>query len=68
MTFFASNIDGICCFDEQKSVTKDRESSLKLTKKIDVVERHGEMKSINSMDFTRGKADTNQEIAQWWKK
>lgn len=36
MVFNVSNNDGIYCFVEQISVTKDRQYYLKLTKNIDV--------------------------------
>lgn len=46
MIFYVLNNDGICIFVEQISVSKDIQSSLKLTKYIDVAGRHGEMKGI----------------------
>lgn len=43
MIFYVPNNEGIYCYVEQKSVTKDRKSSLKLTKNVDVAGRHGAM-------------------------
>lgn len=68
MVFYVPNNDGIYCFVEQILVTKDRQSSLELTKNIDVAGRHGATRSTNKMDLTQEKADTSCENAQWCKK
>lgn len=60
MIFYAPYNDRMYGFVEQKSVTRDGQSSLKLTKNVDVDGRHCATKSsTKSMDLTREKADTN---------
>lgn len=46
-----------------RSVTKDMQSSLKLTQNIDVAGRYGATKSINSKNLTREQVDKNCENA-----
>lgn len=56
MIFFLPDNDMMYGFGEQKSVTRDGQSSLKLTKNVDVDVRHCATKSsTNSMDLTREK-------------
>lgn len=65
MPFYVPNNDEIYCFPEQKTVTKDRQSSLKMTKNVNVTGRNGTTKPTNCMDLTREKAYTiNCENAQ----
>lgn len=52
MIFYVTNNDGMYCFVEQITVTKDGQSSLRLTKNFDVA---GITKSLNCMDLTREK-------------
>lgn len=60
MIFFVPDNGMMYGFGEQKSATRDRQSSLKLTKNVDVDGRHCATKSsTKSMDLTREKADTN---------
>lgn len=61
MVFYVPNNDRIYCFVKQILVTKDRQSSLELTKNIDVAGRHGAKRSTNRMDLTQEKADTSCE-------
>lgn len=53
--------DKVYCFVEEISVSKDMESSLKLTKNTDVAERHDTM-IINSKDLIRGKSRIVEEV------
>lgn len=50
MIFYVSNIKGIYKFVGQKSDTKDRQTSLKMTKNA---ECHGATRGTKSMDITR---------------
>lgn len=62
MIVYVLNNDGLYCFVE--SVTKDRTSSLKLTKSVGVIGQNGATTSKNSMNLTRENAYTNCENAQ----
>lgn len=55
--FFVPNNDGLYrdIFVEQVSVTKDIQSSLKLTKNVEVAVRHGATTCIKSMGLKAGK-------------
>ena len=68
MVFYVPNNDVIYCFVEQILISKDRQSSLELTKNIDVAGRYGATRSTNKMNLTQEKADTSYENAQWCKK
>lgn len=65
MIVYVLNNDGLYCFVE--SVTKDRKSSLKLTKSVGVTGQNGATSSKNSMNLTRENAYRNCENAQWCK-
>lgn len=68
MIFYVLNNEGICIFVDQISVSKDIQSSLKLTKNIDVARHHVATKSINCWDLTLEKADKSVTMLNCRKK
>lgn len=49
MIFYVPNNDEINCFVEQKSVTNDRQSFVKLTKYDDIAKRHSATRGTHNM-------------------